>query len=404
MKKIMKISLAAVVALAGLQNVAMAGDNLADAFANGKVKGQVKSYYFAKTYDSATKDASIWVNGGMLGYKTAGYYGLSLGATGQFSSVTSVDDDSNKYFWSMNGSGAVMSELYLGYNIGNTAMKAGRHFFWTPVVGGSGSRFIRQSFEGYSLVNKDIPNTSITAAYMTKFADRTDRTGTATSTGNPGEFDGSGSRVGADGTWTVYVKNNSITNLTLQAQYAAKSETTKNSKNGHDIMYIDAKYSFGGNMKPYIMAQYLGTSYEATGQDDGKAYGLKVGANIDGFSGYLAYVSVSEDNAVVQGVGSGSIPLFTNGATVDAWSANRADTDSYKIGLGYKINSLALAAAYSSFDENNAPKGTETNFTATYKVNKNFVAQVQYSILDNQDSGPETGMDTDLRTRLIYSF
>ena len=399
MKKITKISLAAVVALAGLQNVALAGDNLAEAFTNGKVKGQVKSYYFAKTYDIATKDASIWVNGGSLGYKTAGYYGLSLGATAQYSSVTSDDDDNNKYIWSMNGSGAVMSELYLAYNIGNTAMKAGRHFFWTPVVGGSGSRFIRQSFEGYSLVNKDIPNTTITAAYMTKFADRTDRTGDEV-----GEFTDTNSRVGNDGTWTVYAKNNSITNLTLQAQYASKSESDNNNKDGHDIMYVDAKYSFGGNMKPYIIGQYLGTSYEAAGQDDGKAYGVKVGATIAGFSGYLAYTTVSEDNSVVQGVGSGSIPLFTNGATVDAWSADNADTDSFKIGLGYKIDSLALALAHSSFDQKNAPKGTETNLTATYKVNKNFVAQVQYSVLDNQDGGPENGMDTDLRTRLIYSF
>ena len=42
MKKITKLSLATIVAIAGLQNTAMAGDNLAEAFTNGKVKGQVK--------------------------------------------------------------------------------------------------------------------------------------------------------------------------------------------------------------------------------------------------------------------------------------------------------------------------------------------------------------------------
>lgn len=397
MKKITKISLAAVVALAGLQSVSTAGDNLAEAFTNGKVKGQVKSYYFAKDYNNNTNpDASIWVNGVILGYKTAAFNGFTLGTTAQFSSVTSDDDDNGVYNGTMNSSGTVLSELYLGYEINNTAMKIGRQFFWTPVVGGSGSRFNRQAFEGYSITNTDIPNTKITAAYMTKFADRTD------GAGEPGEFNDTSSRVGNDGAWTVYVKNNSIANLTLQAQYASKSEATNNSKDGHDILYTDANYNFGGNMKPYIAAQYLTTSYENSATKDAKAYGVKVGANFDALSVYLAYTSVG-DSTVKQGIGSGSIPLFTNGAAVDAWSATVADTDAYKIGLGYKIGPVSLSAAYASFDRDNKDKVTDTNFTATYKVSKNFMAQVQYSILDNQYVN-EADIDTDLRTRLIYSF
>jgi len=397
MKKITKISLAAVIALAGLQSTAMAGDSLAEAFTNGKVKGQLKSYYFAKDYKNNTyDDASIWVNGVILGYKTGSFHGLNMGVTAQFSSTTSDDDNDGRYNGTMNTSGTVMSEAYIGYVINNTSMKIGRQFFWTPIVGGSGSRFNRQAFEGYSITNTDIPNTKITAAYMTKFADRTD------GSGEPGEFNDTNSRVGNDGTWTVYIKNNSLDNLTLQAQYASKSEATKNSKDGHDILYTDMNYNFGGDMKPYIAAQYLATSYEASGSKDGKAYGLKIGANFDALSIYLAYTSVG-DASVKQGIGSGSIPLFTNGAAVDAWSATLADTDSYKVGLGYKIGALSLGAAYASYDRDNTEKVTDTNFTATYKVNKNLMAQVQYSILDNQYI-VENDMDTDLRTRLIYSF
>lgn len=397
MKKITKISLAAVVALAGLQNVAMAGDNLAEAFTNGKVKGQLKSYYFAKDYKNATNDdSSIWVNGVVLGYKTGDFHGLNMGITGQFSSVTSDDDDTSKYSGTMDSSGTVMSELYLGYTVNNTSMKIGRQFFWTPVVGGSGSRFNRQAFEGFSVTNSDIPGTKITAAYMTKFADRTD------GAGEPGEFLDTNSRVGNDGAWTVYVKNNSVENLTLQAQYASKSEATNNSKDGHDIFYTDAKYNFGGSIKPYVMAQYLTTSYEASGVSDAKAYGAKIGASLNNLSMYIAYTSVG-DTTVKQGIGSGSIPLFTNGAAVDAWSATVADTDSYKIGLGYKIGSLSLSAAYANFDRDQKDTVTDTNFTATYKVSKNLTAQVQYSMLDNEYVA-EANIDTDLRTRLIYSF
>lgn len=399
MNKLTKMSLAVAMCVAGFQSVATAGEDFTQAFTEGKVKGSLKSYYFAKDYKNGTsKDASIWVNGLQLGYVTGDFYGLSLGTTGQFSSVTSEDDDSNKYGWSMDASGAVMSEIYLAYKLANTSMKAGRQFFWTPVVGGSGSRFIRQSFEGYSLVNKDIPNTTITAAYMTKFADRTDNVD------EPGEFIGSGSRVGADGTWTIYAKNTSIENLTLQAQYASKSEKTEGSKDGHDILYVDAKYNFGGSMKPYVAAQYLTTDYEASGAKDGDAYGFKVGANFNGLTAFAAYTSVSDDNNVVQGIGSGSIPLFTNGATVDAWSATLSDTDSYKVGLGYTLGKVNLAATHSEFHRPNQKDVSETNFTATYKITKNLTAQIQYSMLDNEYVAVEKDIDTDLRTRLIYSF
>lgn len=396
MKNILKISLATACALAAMQTSSFAGESLSQAFENGKVKGQVKSYYFAKTYNNNTsKDASIWVNGVVLGYKTGDFHGLSAGATGQFSSVTSDDDDSSRYAGTMDASGAVMSELYLQYNRDKTTFKAGRQFFWTPVVGGSGSRFIRQSFEGYSVTNTNIPDTKITAAYMTKFAERTD------SAGEPGEF--GRTKIGIDGAWTLYAKNNSINNLTLQGQYASTSETAANADNGHDILYFDATYKFGGDLKPVIAAQYLTTSYDASGQKDGKAYGVKAGLTISGLSAYVAYTSVSDDNSVKQGVGSGSIPLYTNGATVDAWSSTLADTDAYKVGLAYKIGNTSLAAAHSSFDRTGQKKVTETNFTVTYKASKNLTAQVQYSMLDNQYI-VETDIDTDLRTRLIYSF
>jgi len=396
MKKLVKMSCLAALAVVGLQNVATAGDKLAEALTNGKVKGQLKSYYFSKTYDNGTaKDASILVNGALLGYKTGDFEGLSLGMTTQFSSVTSDDDESSKYAGTMDASGAVMSEMYLQYDIKNSSMKAGRQFFWTPIVGGSGSRFIRQSFEGYSITNTDLPKTKLVAAYMNKFAERTD------GAGEPGEF--GKTKVGLDGAWTIYAKNNSINNLTLQGQYASVSESTKNSDNGHNILYFDATYKFDTELKPFIAAQYLLTSYDTSGLKDGKAYGLKAGLTLSGLSAYVAYTSVSDDNSVKQGVGSGSIPLYTNGATVDAWSATLSDTDAYKIGLAYKINDVSLSTAYSNFERTGQKDVDETNFTITYKVNKNLTAQVQYSILDNEYAA-EADIATDLRTRLIYSF
>jgi len=395
MKNIIKTSLVAAVALASLQSSVFAADTIADAFKDGKVKGALKSYYFSKSYDSKhdIEDASIWVNGVQLGYKTADFKGLALGMTAQFASVTSEDDDNNRYGGTMHNSGTVTSEAYLQYTFNKTTAKIGRQFFWTPIVGGSGSRFIRQSFEGYSVTDTTLPNTKIVAAYMNKFQARTD------GAGSPGEFNDS--VVGEDGTMTLYVKNNSIDNLTLQAQYAAKSESTNNAKDGHDIMYVDATYKIKGDMKPFIAAQYLSTDYESSATKDADAVGIKVGATMGGVSAYLAYTTVG-DSSVKQGIGSGSIPLYTNGAAVDAWSATLSDTDAYKIGLGYKIDKVSLSAAYSNFDRKDQETVTDTNFTVTYKATKNLMAQIQYSIVDNAYAGDK--LSNDLRTRLIYTF
>lgn len=395
MKNIVKGSLATACALVLFQTNSFANESLATAFENGKVNGKLKSYYFAKSYDNNTyEDASIWVNGIDLGYKTGSFYGFSLGTSAQFSSVTSDDDKNNRYAPYMDASGAIMSEMYLSYTYDKTTAKAGRQYFGTPLVAGSGSRFIRQSFEGYSIENTSLDNTKIVAAYLTKFADRTDNAG------SPGKF-GDG-RIGVDGAWTVYAKNNSINNLTLQAQYAERSEKVQNADNGAQIFYVDGLYNFGGDMKPFIAAQYLTTSYDQTGVDNGNAYGVKIGASYEGLSAYAAFTSVGDSN-VEQGIGSGAIPLYTNGETVDAWSATLSDTDAYKLGLAYKIDNITLSAAYSNFDKKNTPTLTETNFTVTYKATKNLTAQIQYSMLNNEYI-VEKDIDTDLRTRLVYSF
>lgn len=395
MKNIVKSSLAAACAIALFQISAFANEDLASAFENGKVNGKLKSYYFAKAYDDNTyENASIWVNGIDLGYKTGSFYGFSLGTTAQFASVTSDDDKDNRYGPYMDASGAVMSEMYLAYTFDKTTAKAGRQFFGTPLVAGSGSRFIRQSFEGYSLENTTLDNTKIVVAYLTKFADRTD------TAGSPGEF-GSG-RIGIDGAWTVYIKNNSVNNLTLQAQYAERSEKVENANNGAKLYYVDGVYTFSGDLKPFIAVQYLGTTYEQSSIKDADAYGIKIGASYLDLSAYAAFTSVG-DSSVEQGIGSGAIPLFTNGEAVDAWSATLSDTDSYKIGLSYKINDVMLSAAYSNFDRNNTPTLKETNFTLTYKATKNLTAQIQYSMLDNEYI-VEKDISNDLRTRLVYSF
>ena len=51
----------------------------------------------------------------------------------------------------------MLSEAYLKYLIGKTDVKAGRQYMQMPLVAGNYSRAFKESFEGVTISNKNIP-------------------------------------------------------------------------------------------------------------------------------------------------------------------------------------------------------------------------------------------------------
>lgn len=91
-------------------------------------------------------------------------------------------------------------------------LKGGEQFISTPLLAGSGSRLIKESFEGYLLVNNDIPDTTLVAGVVTKYQTRTDKSTYSDNiaavdfqtngTGEPGNFN----TIKNGGVKTLYVK------------------------------------------------------------------------------------------------------------------------------------------------------------------------------------------------------
>jgi hypothetical protein len=405
MKKIAKLSLIAAIAVTGFTTTSFASDSLSKAFTNGKLKGEVKSYYFAQTFDSpTTKDSSIWANGGMLNYVTDSYNGLILGATFQTSQISSIDDKSAKTAGSMDAQGSVLSESYLQYTYDKTTFKGGRQFINTPLLAGSGSRLIKESFEGYFLVNNDIPDTTLVAGVVTKYQTRTDKstyTDNAAAvdfqtngTGGPGNFN----TIKNGGVKTLYIKNTSIPNLTIQGQYAKVNHVLS-------AIYADAKYTVNIDLKPYVALQYFDTNYNISGLKNNSLYGIKTGFNISGldlFAGYTSANNTSSDAAVFRGIGQGAYSQFTATTKTAGADAFSAGTDAWQIGAGYKFGDLKSKLRFTQFDKLAANSDlNETTLNLEYKFSKELKAQIDYSILDYQNNTKDA---TDLRTRLIYSF
>ncbi|WP_419763989.1 MAG: OprD family outer membrane porin [Arcobacter sp.] len=381
MKKLTKLSLVASLALITTQ--AFSADTIAKAFEEGKISGEIKSQYFQKEVGTSHDKVGIWTNGGNLSFVTGSYYGLKAGVTFQAATVTSDDLDKSPtaYNSDQNVSGAVASQAYLEYTRENTTGKVGRQYISTPLVAGSGSRIFKESFEGIVLSNTDIPNTTLVAAYVDKFQGRTDIATNGTQIKDVSDF---GSNVPAvnfasinmDGAYTLYIKNTSVKNLTLSAQYAVVDVITSNDAKA---FYADASY----NLTPFtISAQTYQSDDGSATNSDGSAYGLNLTANFGKLSLGAAYSKVDDEADIVNGLGNGADYLYT-------WSwiyggVYSADTDAYKLSAGYKItDGLSFDLMHAAWKTGNTDRKSETDYIATYNFDKNLSAKFVFADYNN---------------------
>lgn len=414
MKANLKRKVFTTVAIAGLLSVcgqvqAEESDSaLMKFFKEGSVSGQLKSYFFAQSFEGdGLNDSQIWVNGGSLSYTTAELYGVQLGTTFQASFVGHIDDDDGKNEGDLDADGAVLSEAYLQYTFEKTRAKVFRQYMSTPLINGSGSRIIKESFEAYQLTNTNIPGTTVTAAYVDKYQTRTDRSSYSDNwfvdfdengTGRVGDF----YKIGDNGSYFIYLKNNSLQDLVVQGQYLDVVDEVAS-------FYTDAKYTFDVNYKPYLAAQYFYTSYEEEGKDNNDLIGFKTGVAVSDFNFFAAYTTTGGhegDAGIFRGIGQGANAQFTNSTKTSGSNALLAGTDAYQLGAGYKFEDrISTTVKFSNFDVEAANGDLdEYNLEFLYTMHgwaEGFSLSIDLSYLDYDNDQKDA---TDLRTRLIYAF
>lgn len=154
-----------------------------EAFAKGEFYGRVRMNYFKYVYDGdAVHDPTGFALGGSLIYKTAPLHGLS-GTAGLYTAqnLGLLDDDDALYGrtgkdtfsrydrmqdgdWNM----TVLAQAYLQYDFHKTDIKVGRQKFESFLTASNDTKMIPLTFEGCTLVSKDVPATTITLGYLTK--------------------------------------------------------------------------------------------------------------------------------------------------------------------------------------------------------------------------------------------
>lgn len=371
-----KLSLVAVV-VASLASNTFAADTLADAFKNGKVSGELRAWYFDKdtekfstqtvsgyklptgVINDTAKSGDILDTVAILNYVTDTFYGFNFGTTMVASAAPFVDEEGKEaYKDDMWGSGAVLSEAYLGYTIGKTNAKIGRQYISTPVVNGSGSRIVKESFEGATIVNTDLPATTIMAGYIDKFQGRTS-TGMGQTAGDAPTFEKRAIFLGMsasttylfDDAYTLAIINKSIPNLTFTGQYASANDVNSGTNiKDVDMYYTEANYVLPMNgFKLGFDLNYRGSDTDlkitkdnvTTTYDGTQTAGRISISELAGFGLSFTAATTSKNDAVISGIGNGT-SSYTATLVKASSPSLRANTDSYRVDFTYDFSKLGI--------------------------------------------------------------
>ena len=174
MKNRLVMSLVAV-GLLGFVNT-FAAEDLSSMIKEGKTSGQIRMFYINRDDNTKADNQIATAIGGHLKFETADYKGLSFGTA--FYTTNRVLQDMEKDVVGPNttllkndgSSYSILGEAYLQYVGGNTTVKVGRQKLDTPLAGSDDARMLPNLFEAYVLINKDVPDTTLIAAHVTKMA------------------------------------------------------------------------------------------------------------------------------------------------------------------------------------------------------------------------------------------
>ncbi|WP_373073985.1 OprD family outer membrane porin [Sulfurimonas sp.] len=418
MKKI--VLSAMVVGLISSTNV-QAAEDLSSMFSEGKASGQIRAFSISRKmdYSDPTKEdyrRKASAIGGHLKFETADFKGLSLGTafyttnglfnSGNKTDYTSVDPtllgpDNDAY--------SVLGEAYLQYKIGNTVFKGGRQKLDTPLAGSDDARMLPNLFEAYVLMNSDIPNTTLIAAHVTKFAQGT--FGRAYAGGVLSATSGYSAADSRDQVGTFV--NMGTYALGAGKETGGVSVVAAAYKNGnfkaqvwdyyaHDILnaiYADATISWtclvSDAVKPFLSAQIISESDvgdKYAGKVEGMYYGVKFGATVGGFTGYVAYSETTDNDATDTALQNaiitpwGGMPAFTQGMVTRHQFL--AGTTATKAALVYNFKELGLKAVgyYTDFDmdlNNGYTNGDASESGFDFIYNTPFVKNLQLRVRGN---------------------
>lgn len=376
MKKTLVLGAASLSAMMSLY----AADDLSSMFAEGTVDGQIRMFYIDREYNGwgGAVHRNATSLGGKLLYNTAAWNGLSAGAGFYTANRIFQGLERDVVDPSLFGSGlasySVFGEAYLDYTRGKTTLKFGRQRLDTPLAGSDDARTLPTLFEAYVAINKDVTDTTLIAAHVTKIAPGTfanaydggvlgATAGYTAVAGNTAEYQGTFTNMG---TWAIGESTDGVT--VLSATYAGIEGMKIQAWDYYawdilNALYLQADYGwtcrFNDAIKPYVSAQLIkeeSVGDELAGTVDSLYWGVKAGAKFADANVYAAYSQNGSDaDKTFNGATItpwGGMPAFTQGMVTRHMFL--AGTETWKIAGSYDFKesgvNMNAAVYYVAFD------------------------------------------------------
>ncbi|MDD2741586.1 MAG: hypothetical protein PHV02_04895 [Rhodocyclaceae bacterium] len=164
------------VAASGALSPAYGSDVVASGDSNtGHIFGYIKAMYVADDKKGGRPNQSTPGFGGKLGGETSEYAGFKLkGAWYVTTDLGLRHEDPRKtdaYMFDLDKTPySLLGEMQLSGKLGKTELIFGRQEFLSPIINTYEYRIIPNLFEAYTLINRDIPETTLTLAYVAKMS------------------------------------------------------------------------------------------------------------------------------------------------------------------------------------------------------------------------------------------
>ncbi len=398
-----KLLLSAIVSTLAFSSVAMAAqtesDSLYSALKSGKFSFKTRTFYMIRTFENTPEPSTRALTfGGIMKYETSSYKNLKLGLAyygnqnlGLYPGSEGANPHGGTSLLERNTGNSLnfLGEAYLQYNISNTMVKVGRQQLATPLMNNHDLRALPSVYEAAIVRNTDIKDTMVELGYVRRYTGFTSK---------DNEFLDYNSKWGKDGLAYILLKNKSIKNLSIRAQYIVPVSKTKDAGTHisiQDYKYLDAKYNLAFGNKTYVKMQTGGNSYYNA--SNSTLIGAKVGSR---------FFNILDATLLFDKISGNNFKAVEAGPMYSDWQQGYGDYQpSTAFGsqlILYPIKPLSLKVGYVNV---NAASGyhvddfSEFNFDGKYAFNEASKLRVRYSYKHQK---PDTTRTSRQDFRIIY--
>lgn len=284
---------------------AWGGDSFLEAIQASRISGFGKVMYVADDKKGGRPNQRTPGFGGRFGLATGDYHGLNLKAAVYTTQDLGLRSDNlretDAYMFDLDKTPyTILGEAQLGLALGKTSLTVGRQEFFSPIINSYEYRIIPNLFEAWTLTNRDLPNTSLTLAYVGKmsgldglvtyseFRSMSQQTYTSLIVNKTGEIDTGGDTidpsrvVGHHGVWVAGMDIEKNHRLRLWNFHGTDTLNTT---------YLDGRLKHDLNDRVAVTME--AQAYRVTAVGRFKDYltqrGLDATYGLGGFKGTLAY-------------------------------------------------------------------------------------------------------------------